>query len=135
MIADGPNSQLLANVYLPDGRIDREAAVALLHEDVVWDMSRSPFPDARVYRGITGALEWFDGLANAFGDVTYEVQRVREVGDQVAQLLRVGGRGPGSGIPVDYSFVPVMRFREGKIVHMDRYDDWAQAMAAMERSP
>jgi ketosteroid isomerase-like protein len=38
---------------------------------------------------------------------------------------------PASGIPVDYSFVPVVTFRAGKIVRMERYDDWETALAAM----
>ena len=45
--------------------------------------------------------------------------------------MRVRGRGPGSGIPVDYSFVPVITFRAGKIVRMERYDDREAAVAAM----
>jgi hypothetical protein len=38
----GPYAQLMLQVFLPDGRIDRDAANALLDDDVVWDMSRSP---------------------------------------------------------------------------------------------
>ena len=47
--------------FLPDGRMELEAALSLLDEDVDWDMSRSPFPDARLYRGVDGVREWFRG--------------------------------------------------------------------------
>jgi ketosteroid isomerase-like protein len=43
----------------------------------------------------------------------------------------VHGRGPSSQISVDYRFVPVMTFSDGKIVRIDRYDDWSAATAAM----
>jgi ketosteroid isomerase-like protein len=128
----GANAQSLLKTLRADRHMDQEAFISLLHEDVVWDMSRSPFPDAHVYRGVGGVREWFDSLASVFGDVAYEIERVREVGDRVAQLIRVGGRGRGSGVPVDYRFAPVMTFRSGKIVRMDRYDDWPEAMAAIE---
>jgi hypothetical protein len=44
----------------------------------------------------------------------------------------VSGRGPGSQIPVDYSFAPLFTFRQGKIIRMDRYDDWGGAMDAVD---
>jgi ketosteroid isomerase-like protein len=108
-----------------------EALYTLLAEDVVWDLSRSPFPEAGVYHGIDAVRSWFSGLRDAFGEVHYEVEKEGEFGDQVVLLLHLGGRGPGSQIPVDYRFAPVFTFRDGKIVRMDRYDDWASATAAM----
>jgi ketosteroid isomerase-like protein len=111
--------------------MDTEAFFSLLSEDIVWDLSRSPFPDAGIYHGIEGVRDWFRGLDDAFGDVRYEVEQVREAGERVAVLLHVRGQGPTSRIAVDYRFVPVMTFREGKIVRMDRHDDWAAAMAAL----
>jgi len=32
---------------------------------------------------------------------------------------------------VEYRFAPVFTFRNGKIVRMDRYDDWAAATEAI----
>jgi ketosteroid isomerase-like protein len=110
---------------------DVEEFYALLAEDIVWDLSRSPFPEAGVYHGIDAVRAWFSGLRDAFGDVRYEVEKQRELDDRVAQLVRVSGRGPGSQIPVDYRFAPVFTFRDGKIIRMDRYDDWAAATEAV----
>jgi ketosteroid isomerase-like protein len=115
------------HALLADGRLDVEAFLSLLSDEVVWDLSRSPF----VRRGIEGVRDWFCGLDDAFGDVRYEVEGVREAGGQLGMLLRVHGRGPSSQIAVEYRFVPVMTFRNGKIVRMDRYDDWAAATRAM----
>jgi ketosteroid isomerase-like protein len=70
-------------------------------------------------------------LDSAFGEVNDAVERMREAGEELALLIRVRGRGPASGIPVDYSFVPVLTFRAGKIVPMERYDDWETAVGAM----
>jgi ketosteroid isomerase-like protein len=48
-----------------------------------------------------------------------------------SDLVEELGLGPGSEIAADCRFVPVMTFREGKIVRVDRYDDWGAAAAAM----
>ena len=106
------------------------AAESFFDPEVIFDQSRSPFPDAGVYHGIEGVRAWFRGLADAFGDVSYEMEKVRGRGDQVAVMLRVRGRGPSSGIEVDYRFVPVITFRDGKIVRMDRFSDWEEALEA-----
>ncbi len=127
--AHGRNAQRILQAFLPDGRMELEAAMSLLDEDVEWDMSRSPFPDARIYRGVDGVREWFRGLAHAFGEVVYEIERVHEEGARVAVQFHVRGRGPSSGIPVDYRFVPLLTFRGGRVLHMERHDDWDSAMA------
>ena len=113
---------------------DLEKFYALLADDVVWDLSRSPFPEAGVYHGVDAVRSWFSGLRDAFGEVRYEIEKQRELGDQVAELVHVSGRGPGSQIPVDYSFAPLFTFRDGKIIRMDRYNDWATAMEALGAS-
>jgi ketosteroid isomerase-like protein len=111
---------------------DVEGFYALLSNDVVWDLSRSPFPEAGVYQGIDAVRSWFAGIRDAFGDVRYAVVKEREFDDQVLQLIRLKGRGPGSQIPVDYSFAPLFTFRDGKIVRMDRYDNWEAAVEAVD---
>ena len=107
-----------------------EEDFSVFHPEVVFDVSRSRFPDAGVYHGIEGVRDWFQGLAGAFGEVSYEIEKALDLGERVAVLLRLSGRGPSSGVPVEYRFVPVFTFRGGKVVRMDRYDDWAEALEA-----
>jgi hypothetical protein len=40
------------------------------------------------------------------------------------------GRGQFSKIGVDYRFVPLFTFRDGKVVRMDRYDNRSEALQA-----
>ena len=128
-MADEPLQQLRA--VLVAGRMDAEAFVSLLSEDIVWDLSRSGFPDAGIYYGIDGVRDWFRGLTDAFGDAHYEVEQMQEADERVAALMQVRGHGPNSGIDVEYRFAVVYSFQEGKIVRMDRYDDWATALDAL----
>jgi ketosteroid isomerase-like protein len=77
---------------------------------------------------------WFSSVRDAFGDVHYEVEKEGEFGDQVVQLVHLSGRGPGSQIPAEYRFAHAFTFRDGKIIRMDRYDDWASATEAVALS-
>jgi SnoaL-like protein len=62
---------------------DLEPFIAMLAPDVVWDTSRSRFPEARVYSGIDGVREWFRQLGDAFAeDVRYEIEELRDLGDR-----------------------------------------------------
>jgi hypothetical protein len=52
-----------------------DAAEVFYDPAVVLDNSQSPFPDAGVYRGLESVRKWFEGLVDAFGDISYEVKR------------------------------------------------------------
>jgi ketosteroid isomerase-like protein len=103
----------------------------MLAADVVWDVSRSDFPDKGIYYGLDGVREWLRGLDEAFEGIGYEAEEVTDLGDdRVLLVLRVLGRGQFSKIGVDYRFVPLFTFRDGKVVRMDRYDNRSEALQA-----
>jgi ketosteroid isomerase-like protein len=107
-----------------------DAAAAYYDPAVVLDNTQSPFPDAGVYRGLECVRGWFDGLADAFGEIRYEIETIRDLGDQVAVLLRVRGRAPHTGIEIDYRFTPLITVRNSKIVRIDRFTSLAEALEA-----
>ncbi len=111
-----------------------EAIEGFHDPEIVFDLSGSPFPDAGVYRGPKGVRDWFQGLADAFGNLRYEVEEMYVVNDRVAVLVRVIGRGPSSRIDVDYRFAPVFTLRDRKVIRMDRYSEWTEALEAVGRS-
>jgi ketosteroid isomerase-like protein len=111
---------------------DAEAAYAMLAPDVVFDTSRSEFPDAGVYRGPEGVRNWFDGLADAFGEgARFDVEEIEDFGDRVLVEIRARGHGLSSGIAVDWRFVSVFTFRDGKVVRIDRFANRAEALRAL----
>jgi ketosteroid isomerase-like protein len=128
-MAEKDNIQLLQRA-LEHYKRTGEQDYGILDDDVVLDLSRSSFPDAGLYHGLEGVRKWFGGLDDAFGEAHYEVEKVHAHDERVAVLLRVIGRGPSSGIQVDYRFVPVFTVRDGRVVRIDRYDDWAEALEA-----
>jgi ketosteroid isomerase-like protein len=110
---------------------DREAFLSILAPDVVWDTSRSP-SEAGIYYGVEGVRKWFQELEEAFAQgVRYEVAEVRDVGDHVLVELRAEAAGRRTRIGVDWHFVPVFTFRDGRVVRMDRYSNRADAFEAV----
>jgi ketosteroid isomerase-like protein len=116
-----------------EGTGDQEALLLeLCAEDIVWDVSRSDFPDKRIYHGLEGVREWMRGLDDAFEDLLWEFERITDFGeDRVLVVTRVTGRGQFSKIGIDYRFAQVYTFRNGRVVRMDRYGDSAEALRAV----
>jgi ketosteroid isomerase-like protein len=101
-------------------------------EDIVWDVSRSDFPDKGVYHGHEGVREWMRSLEDAFGDLAWEFDEITDLGqDRVLVVSRVKGHGQFSKIGIDYRFPYVWTIRDGMVVRMDRYRDRAEALKAL----
>jgi len=64
-------------------------------------------------------------------DLTYEIEELREAGDQVLVFARPRGRGRATGIPVDQRLYLVMRFRDGLLARFRTYTDQAEALSAV----
>ncbi len=126
------NVDVFRRAYEASLQGDREPFFEMFAPEIVWDMSRSSFPDARVYQGIEGVREWFDGLDDAFEDRSDEVEEITDCGpDQVLVITRIQGHGRSSKVGVNYRFATVWTFRDGKVVRMDRFDDRAEALEAV----
>jgi ketosteroid isomerase-like protein len=122
----------IRRAYDAASRGDQEVWMDVFAEDVVLDQSRSDFPDKGIYHGHEGVRKWMSGLDDAFGDLDWECEEITDLGqDRVLVVARVTGHGQFSKIAVDYRFVPVHTFRDGKVVRVERYGDRAEALEAM----
>ena len=101
-------------------------------EDIVWDVSRSDFPDKGVYHGVEGVREWIRGLEDAFEEFVWEFEEIADLDrDRVLVVARLKGHGQFSKIGIDYRFAYVLTVRDGIVVRADRYRDRAEALKAV----
>ncbi len=122
------NVELLRQVW---ARQDQDAFLGILAEDIVWDLSRSSFPEAGIYRGHAGVRKWFSGLDVAWEDLGFEIEEITDLGqDRVLIVTRTRGHGQFSKIAVDYLFATVWTFLNRRVVRMDRYDNRSEALEA-----
>ena len=100
-------------------------------EDIVWDVSRSDFPDKGIYHGVEGVREWMHSIQDAFEGLVWDFEEITDLDqDRVLVVTRLTGHGQSSKIGIDYRFPYVLTFRDGIAVRVDRYRDRAEALKA-----
>ena len=68
------------------------------------------------YTGHDGVRRYFATFAEAVEDLRFVPVEIVDDGDAVLVVLRVTGRGQGSGVPVDWQLVNRLTLRDGLIV-------------------
>ena len=95
------------------------------------DMSAEPDE----YAGHDGVRRYFDSFREIVDDLVFDAEELVEVGeDTVVARGLITGRGRESGIPIEMRIAMLMRLREGKLVVMDGYREWDDALAAAKGS-
>jgi ketosteroid isomerase-like protein len=110
-------------------RRDFPAAIKDFHPAVEWVL-----PELQGGESCCGPEEiirWWDGLDETFEEVQLLPQETIDAGDQVAVRLRHKVRGKGSGIELNRElYHQVTTFRDGVVVRIEYFEDWAQARRA-----
>jgi ketosteroid isomerase-like protein len=88
-------------------------------------------PGAETRHGPKGVGDSMTALSEAFDDLQYHPERFIDYGDKVVALLRVRGRGKGSGIVVERKVAHVWSLQDRKPVRVEIYLDIAEAMTAV----
>jgi ketosteroid isomerase-like protein len=102
---------------------------AMLHPDIRFDQTR--IPDGGVYEGREACGRFFERWFGTWDEIRMTPERFIEDGDRVLALMRIEGRGKGSGVPVVIRSADLFTIRDGKIVSLVGYPDRAEALATM----
>ena len=115
-------------------RRDWDALLEGLDPEVEWHGARDiPWEgEAAVYRGHEDVRQWFEELEEVFPDVHSEFPEIRDLGDRIVAIGKIGTRGAVSGAatesrPVAY----VIDYENGKATRIWSYMDPAEALAAV----
>ena len=110
-------------------RRDFDAAVASFDPDVDWVLPERQKSDS--CRGPDEVRRFWEGIDETFDELRLQPQEFVDAGDRVATRLRHYGRGKGSGIEIDEElYHQVVTFRAGKMVRIEYFGDWAEALEA-----
>jgi ketosteroid isomerase-like protein len=86
-------------------------------------------PDS--YDGHDGVRRYFDSFYEIVDDLRFDAEELVELGpDVVAARGLITGQGRESGIPIEMRVPMLMRLRDGKLIGMEGYRDWDDAIAA-----
>jgi hypothetical protein len=69
-------------------------------------------------------------MREAFEDVSYSIEDLLDLDDRVLVRVRGSGRGRGSGMRVDGTLGHLLRLHAGKLVRLDVYGTWQEALEA-----
>jgi ketosteroid isomerase-like protein len=110
-------------------RRDFDAAVKHFDPEIEWVLPAQQQSDSG--RGPEAAIRFFEEIDETMEELRLKPQEFIDGGDRVATRLRHQGRGKRSGIEVDEElYHQVATFRNGKIVRMEYFAGWGEALEA-----
>lgn len=112
-----------------EGGVD--AALGLLHDDLVIEIPPDMSAEPDEYRGRDGARRYFAGFDGMIEELRYEALELILVGELVLAHVRLSGRGVSSGVDVALEPYVVHELAEGKIIRIRPYPDLAAVQRAM----
>jgi ketosteroid isomerase-like protein len=109
-------------------RRDFDAAVASFDPDIDWVLPARQRSDSG--RGLDAVIRFFEDIDETWEELWLEPQEYVDAGDRVATRLRHHGRSR-SGAEIDEElYHQVATFRDGKIVRMEYFGSWDEALEA-----
>ena len=110
-------------------RRDFDAAIKDFHPAVEWVLPERQSSDS--CQGPGAIIRFWEGLDETMDELQLLPQEVVDAGDRVATRLRHYGRGRLSGAVIDEEmYHQVVTFRDGKMVRIEYFGEWAEALAA-----
>jgi ketosteroid isomerase-like protein len=102
----------------------------------IWDEETEIYPlraqlEGRAYHGHEGVRRFMGELAEDWDEVRFEVDEIRDAGEQMAGSGRFLARGRGSGVELDEPFGIVAVVRNNRIVFARFLSDPAAALEAV----
>jgi ketosteroid isomerase-like protein len=113
---------------------DHERPFDFYAADIEWDASLHPAPDvAGVYRGHEGVRTCWRRWLSAWQDLEFEVEDVRDAGDDVVMLVRNHRQlGRHSGIVTEVPpYAMVFTFCAGKVVRFRFFPEQRSTLKAV----
>ena len=134
-MSDPQNLDVVRRLYEAFGRGDLEEMLAPLDPGVSWRSPGAPdLPTGGLRHGVPAVREFFGLLTNTFDFAEFKPQDFLAAGDKVV-VLGTSREGPkGSGRFVDFRWVHVFTFRNGRIVAFEEPADVSELVMEFRRS-
>jgi ketosteroid isomerase-like protein len=109
---------------------DRESWREVFAEDVIWDISATTMPQARVYEGHEGMERFFIDWLGTWKELTFETMDLIDAGDCVITVFHWTARGKASGVATEMTMFGVYDIEGGRIVRYRQYETRTEALEA-----
>jgi ketosteroid isomerase-like protein len=126
------NVELVRAFIAAYNRRDFDAAVESFDPEIEWVLPERQSSDS--CRGPDEVRLFWAGLDSTFEELRLDPQEFVDAGDMVATRLRYYGRGKESGLQIETElYHQVCTFRAGKMVRIEYFDRWPEALEATGR--
>jgi ketosteroid isomerase-like protein len=134
-MSEQQNLDVVRGLYAAFGRGDLEAILAPLDPQVSWRTPGAPdLPTAGLRHGVPAVREFFGLLLGTLDIADFQPRDFLAAGDKVV-VLGTSREGPkGSGRLVDFRWVHVFTFKNGKIAAFEEPADVSELVAEFRRS-
>jgi ketosteroid isomerase-like protein len=134
-MSEQQNLDVVRSLYAAFGRGDLGEVLAPLDPQVSWRTPGGPdLPTGGLRHGVPAVREFFGLLLNTFDIADFQPRDFLVAGDKVV-VLGTSREGPkGSGRLVDFRWVHVFTFRDGRIVAFEEPADVSELVAEFRRS-
>jgi len=134
-MSEHQNLDVVRRMYAAFGRGDLESIVASLDPQVSWRTPGTPdLPTGGLRHGVPAVREFFGLLLNTLDIADFQPQDFLAAGDKVV-VLGTSREGPkGTGRLVDFRWVHVFTFRNGRIAAFEEPADVSELVAEFRRS-
>ena len=112
-----------------------EAALQWVAEDFQGVVPPELSAEPDTYDGHDGLRHYFDSFQEIVDDLRFDAEELVDVAPGVvAARGLITGRGRESGIPVEMRVPGLYRIRDGKVIAIEAYPTWDDAIAAATAS-
>ena len=103
-----------------------EEAMVYADPGIVWNPA-----EESAGQGHDAVRESLERWKGEWDDYELLTEDFEHMGDRVLAIVRLRGRGRGSGVEIDARFYDVFTLRQGKIVRMDQFTEQSEALEAV----
>src|SRR6476646_7879750 len=127
------NVEIIRRLLLAYVRQDYEASITALDDAVELSADPRANMETGLVRGREAVVASIGGFILSFDNYwCEEPEELIDVGDWVIVVVRSGGRGRTSGVPVSQVWTVAYKLRRGRIVRIEFHPDKGEAMASIE---
>jgi ketosteroid isomerase-like protein len=125
------NVEFLRRGYEALHRGDLETFEALSRARLAREFVFHSVWDGRVFKGFEGTQEWISDTREVWENYDQKVEEIVDLDENVVVVVRLAGRGGGSGVPVSQELAVVWTFEGDKAVRARSFTSRAEALDAV----
>lgn len=114
------------------GRGDLDVLRTIHHADAVWDLSRWGWPEASIYYGRDGVVQYNALWVSQWSELNFDVASIEELDRRGVFLahIELWGIGRTSGVEAEQDIFQVLRMRDGLVWRGTFFLDRKEALEA-----